>query len=758
MLEEDRSSGTPNTRIRILITGTLVTLLLGFIIVVSTRYFFFYRDNFSTHYPVKAMTRQILLSGELPMWNPAVSGGQPLAGNPNYLTFHPTTLLQLIVPARVGFNLHFLIHLALAFEGARRLGRRLGLSPPISVMTGLFYLTSGVVASCASLYNLIVAAAFLPWCVLALETLADSRSIREALRAGPVLGLALGLFGFCGEPLVIAATGVTLILLGVSRIGWRHAPALALAFTIALLIVLPQLIATDEIIDETERGVFSFSPEVALTASLHPIRIPELLAAAPYGPMPSLSAAELDRLPVGFPTDELLFHSIFIGALLLPALLAGSPTPARAWIWKLLFATSLLFSLGRFLPGLESFFATAGLDLAVRYPQKLLLVTTLSGVVLTGMLLESVRSGRRVIFGPLIGVIALSAISAGWFTTDIVSGSRVIAATLAGFGSLAILLVVRNGRRAALASGALSLGGLLLLFPATLGIDRSSFYEQPSPLTSSLTGKSIAYDTRVTRGSDATLPPRILYRTYESRAVPFSAIADGASYALVRSPDGMSSYLSRVTAERFESGSDALKIIWARAANADLMVTPTPLEDRRAVALRAAGAPLPAVLSSIDHPDPYRSPPEVIQVGNVNDAVEAIEGGLDPARIVLVPRGPFTVAADARIALVGAGSQGVLLDLSAEKAGLIVTPHTFFSAWRATTAEGRDLRITPVYVDQLGVEVPAGRSRIELEFSRRRSLILLSWGGSTLLISIIVLSLVGRTWLAGRRKLERRET
>lgn len=744
MLEEDRSSGTPNTRTRVLITGALITLLLAIITVISTQYFFFYRDNFSTHYPVKAFTRQILLSGELPMWNPAISGGQPLAGNPNYLTFHPTTLLQLIVPARVGFNLHFLIHLALAFEGARRLGRRLGLSPPISVMTGLFYLTSGVVASCASLYNLIVAAAFLPWCVLALETLADSRSIREALRAAPVLGLALGLFGFCGEPLVIAATGVTLILLGVSRIGWRHAPALALAFTIALLIVLPQLIATDEIIDETERGVFSFSPDVALTASLHPLRIPELLAAAPYGPIPSLSAAQTDRLPVGFPTDELLFHSIFIGALLVPALLAGSPTPGRVWIWKLLFATSLLLSLGRFLPGLESLFATAGLDLAVRYPQKLLLVTTLAGVVLTGMLLESVRSGRRVILGPLIGVIALSAIFAGWFTTGTVSGSRVIAAAVAGFGSLAILLVVRDGRRSALGSGALSLAGLLLLFPATVGIDRASFYEQPSPLSSSLTGKSVAYDPRVTRGADSTLPTRALYRTYESRAVPFSAITDGASYALVRSPDGMSSYLSRVAAERFESGSDALKITWARAANADLMLTPTPLDDRRAVAMGSAGAPLPAILSSIDHPDPYRSPPEVIQVANVNDAVEAIEGGLDPSRIVLVPRGPFTVPADAKIALVGGGSQGALLDVSAEKAGLIVTPHTFFSAWKAATAEGRELRITPVYVDQLGIEVPAGDSRLELEFSRRRPLILLSWGGSTLLVSVIILSLVGR--------------
>ena len=50
-------------------------------------------------------------AGEIPWWNFADGGGQPLAGNPNTLTFYPDNILYLVLPAHVAFNLHFLLHL-----------------------------------------------------------------------------------------------------------------------------------------------------------------------------------------------------------------------------------------------------------------------------------------------------------------------------------------------------------------------------------------------------------------------------------------------------------------------------------------------------------------------------------------------------------------------------------------------------------------------------------------------------------------------
>ena len=48
--------------------------------------FFFFRDNFATHYPFKVVSATAWRAGSIPWWNPTDGGGQPLAGNPNALT------------------------------------------------------------------------------------------------------------------------------------------------------------------------------------------------------------------------------------------------------------------------------------------------------------------------------------------------------------------------------------------------------------------------------------------------------------------------------------------------------------------------------------------------------------------------------------------------------------------------------------------------------------------------------------------------
>src|SRR6185369_6714954 len=101
--------------------------------------FFFFRDNFSTHYPIKVLSQRAFQSGEVPWWNFADGGGQPLAGNPNTLTFYPDNILYLFLPAHVAFNLHFLIHLAIAFFAMRALTR--------SSFAASMYALSGIAVS-----------------------------------------------------------------------------------------------------------------------------------------------------------------------------------------------------------------------------------------------------------------------------------------------------------------------------------------------------------------------------------------------------------------------------------------------------------------------------------------------------------------------------------------------------------------------------------------------------------------------------------
>ena len=63
-----------------------------------------YQDASMTHLPGKWATVEALRAREFPYVNPYASFGQPLAGNPNFGTFFPDTLLFLVLPLRAAFG------------------------------------------------------------------------------------------------------------------------------------------------------------------------------------------------------------------------------------------------------------------------------------------------------------------------------------------------------------------------------------------------------------------------------------------------------------------------------------------------------------------------------------------------------------------------------------------------------------------------------------------------------------------------------
>src|SRR5438105_6566346 len=164
--------------VRRVVIGVLFASAAGLIAALG---FFFFRDNFSTHYPIKVISARIFRAGEIPYWNFYDGGGQPLAGNPNTLTFYPDNFLYLILPAHVAFNLHFIIHLIVAWFAMRALSR----SRPAAWL----YVLSGVAISATAFYNLVAAIALIPLAFLA------------AHRRSPVLlGFSFGLLALAGEP------------------------------------------------------------------------------------------------------------------------------------------------------------------------------------------------------------------------------------------------------------------------------------------------------------------------------------------------------------------------------------------------------------------------------------------------------------------------------------------------------------------------------------------------------------------------------
>ncbi len=222
--------------------------------------FFFFRDNFSTHYPLKVVSAAAWRAGSIPWWNPTDGGGQPLAGNPNALTFYPENVLYLLLPSHVAFNLHFLLHLVLGWFAMRALirdqdnspsPRRSGEKVPEGRMRGSFasemmtapafgawlWVLSGAAVSVLAFYNLVTAVALIPFALWAAQR-----------RSPLVFGGAFGLLILGTEPMTVAATAlaVAIVAFDLRRI--------ALAIPVALAVASPQIIAYSEIAREVERA------------------------------------------------------------------------------------------------------------------------------------------------------------------------------------------------------------------------------------------------------------------------------------------------------------------------------------------------------------------------------------------------------------------------------------------------------------------------------------------------------------------------
>jgi hypothetical protein len=89
-------------------------------------------------------------TGGVPLWNPYIFGGLPFVGAGHGDIFYPTAFLRLLVPVDIGMNLGFAIHLVLAGFFTYLFLRSLDVSWTGSLVGGLGYQLSGIVASLVS--------------------------------------------------------------------------------------------------------------------------------------------------------------------------------------------------------------------------------------------------------------------------------------------------------------------------------------------------------------------------------------------------------------------------------------------------------------------------------------------------------------------------------------------------------------------------------------------------------------------------------
>jgi hypothetical protein len=414
------SPATPIPFRRIALLCLILAVALFFYPVLLGEGLFYFRDVSLNHYPTRAYSTEQLRSGNFPLWNPYLSGGMPLAADPNNLILHPITLLFLVLPLPLAFTASILLQYLLAAWGMFRWGEEEGLGREAALLAAMVYTFSGPLASCGSLQNLLSSWAWIPPALYALARYRRTGS-RWAM-AAHATALAVQLLS--GDLVAAGSTIVVGIFLGLpgpdsarTSATARILPSIGGAF-LAIGMALVGILPAREMLAASGRAGGIPLPD-ALTWSVPPLRLLELLVPSLYGDPTTLQPASYWGGLVfqkGYP----FLLSLYLGAVPLLLCLAafGGGRAKKAIPLGAFTLMAVLVSLGKSGGIYPLLYRFVPLVSSLRYPSRFMLCTSLGVALLAGMGMDRLRlewerpaghssHGRWVLAGALL-VFALA--------------------------------------------------------------------------------------------------------------------------------------------------------------------------------------------------------------------------------------------------------------------------------------------------------------------------------------------------------------
>ncbi|HSS77489.1 MAG TPA: hypothetical protein VLV54_12180 [Thermoanaerobaculia bacterium] len=746
------------------------------------------RDIALFHLPLRTSFRELAAFG-LPVWNPWLHGGQPILSNPSYGAFYPPSWLVFTVAPYYALTLMAVLHAAVAFAGAWRLARHFGGGRGAAALAGVGFAGCGVYLSLLSAFNLYWGISWLPWVLVwgdeAVRAAPGTPWWRPALLAGAALGLAL----LNGEPSTAMMCGFGLLALAASA-GFRRPVAAArvlLPFAMALALAAVQLVPTiARLADSPRQG---FTAGYATVWSLPPPRLVELAFPRFFGD----PARSSEGLFFGWGIDDLDYpylESLYPGLLLAvlgAAALLRRGIPRRA-AWAAAFAAGLLLALGRHNPAYEALRRTVPLLGLLRFPERFaifaVLALVVAGILGWQRLLDERKAGRPEAADFPLAVALVVLATALALALLLRLEPRVVAAFVAGHGApdldpehrRAALAYLQAEGWAAVATAA-AVAALLalcrwprpssrllsLLAVALLAADLwhydhgllrtvpAATYRVPPPLAASLLpARNRVYEPpspaleRLSLGEARTAFTRI----YLSRLEPYSGLLWQIPYA-------------------FNTDYELALTGWARKAAAILkeeQAQPqaayrylgvwnvgTLLLRRTAVDQPPAASGFAAVLRKEANSNVlprFRFVPRVTFHSTHAAALAAARGGgWNVARNEqCVGPGPERTVVYAPAAVLEVEDQGgrMRLHYRAAQRAFLVSATTFDSGWSARV-DGSRVAVRPTAACQLGVELPPGEHRLDLQYRD-------SWlpAGAAISLAALVLGTLVLLWRTKR--------
>jgi Bacterial membrane protein YfhO len=371
------------------------------LLVVTIAYFyrplflgetFFFRDIYNHIYPQKRLFAELVLSSQLPLWDPYRHGGQPFLANMNNSVLYPSNLLYLIMPTVTALNIDIVLHIGLAALATYVLARMLGFNPFAAAASGLIYAFSG---PSLSLPNIWPYAALHPPLILLFWHLFCLENNKRWFFLTVLFG-AIQIFA--GHPEMTAITFAILIIWTFAFPYQGNFFARIMHLLLAMIAIFAtaaiQLIPMAELVQHSSRSQ-GIRPDTFFAWSVNPKRYPELVFPNFLGSVYSLSPGDQWGLALEeLATPYILSLYFGIPALMLAVMGAlnknSTPEfPRRIRIVLLILgAFSFIAMAGRHIPGFRELIIAIPAITIFRYPVKFILLAVLPISLLAGFQLH----------------------------------------------------------------------------------------------------------------------------------------------------------------------------------------------------------------------------------------------------------------------------------------------------------------------------------------------------------------------------------
>lgn len=199
-------------------------------------------DDLIYYLPVRQYIGERIRDGELPLWNPLVSMGAPLAADPQSGLWYPFTWLFVFMPPLAAYGLSLGVHFALGGGGMYRFLRSLRHDWRAAFLAAIAFELGGYMVAHRAHLTIHHAVAWMPWIFYFWQRFADGGRYRHFALAASCFGLQL-LVQHMQPSLIMGVllTAYVLYILWPKRrsLWWQYPLGMALGAGIAAVQILP---------------------------------------------------------------------------------------------------------------------------------------------------------------------------------------------------------------------------------------------------------------------------------------------------------------------------------------------------------------------------------------------------------------------------------------------------------------------------------------------------------------------------------------